>query len=121
MLTDNSDSQTPEIINLFPQGSKKDRKRSIRHKTHVLKRKIGEVILGQRPFLKVHSEVLQTDFWIVNEGLVNPADQTFNGKVITMEMLAEIMTVKQPFLRTMEELKYITETGDRRPEAEIGE
>jgi hypothetical protein len=103
MLTDNSDSQTPEIIDLFPQAARKDRKRSVRHKTRVLKRMIGEVILGQRPFLKVHSEVLQTDLWIVNEGLVNPTDQTFNGKVITMEMLAEIMTAKQPILKTVEE------------------
>lgn len=120
MLTDNSDSQTPEIINLFPQTAREDRKRSARHRTRLLKRKISEVILGQRPFLKVHSEVLQTDLWIVNEGLVNPADQTFSGKVITMEMLAEIMTARQTILRTMEEL-YITETGDRRTEAEIGE
>jgi four helix bundle protein len=74
MILDDSDSKTPEIIDLFPQTRKEKRKRSTDQKDRVLKRKIGEVILGQRSFLKVHSEVLQTDFWFINEGLVNPQD-----------------------------------------------
>lgn len=100
MIIEKQDVQTPEILDLFPQTKKK----GLRQKSRALKRKLGEVILGLRPFLKVHSEVLQTDFWFINEGLADPADQMFCGKVITMEMFAEIMAARQPILRTVEEL-----------------
>ena len=73
-------------------------------KQRSLKRKLSEVILGKRPYLNVNSDVLQTDFWFVNEGLVDPTDKMFAKKVITMEMLVEIMTAQQPILRTVEEL-----------------
>ncbi len=104
MILNDSKSQKTEIIDLFPQTKKEGRKRAGEHKHRALKRKLGEVILGRRAFLKVHSESLQTDFWVVNEGLADPADPLFNGKVITMDMLAEIMASRQSFLRTVEEL-----------------
>ena len=104
MILNNSKSQKTEITDLFPQTKKKERKRAEDHKHRILKRKLGEVILGRRAFLKVRSESLQTDFWVINEGLVDPADKMFNGKVITMDMLAEIMTAHQPVLKAVEEL-----------------
>ena len=104
MILNDSKSQKTEIIDLFPQTKKEERKHAGEYKHRALKRKLGEVILGQRAFLKVRSESLQTDFWVVNEGLVDPADKMFNGKVITMDMLAEIMASRQPVLRTVEDL-----------------
>ena len=104
MIINNSESQVPEMIDLFPQTKKEERKRSGLQKQRSLKRKLSEVILGQRSYLNVYSDVLQTNFWFVNEGLVDPTDGMFKGKVITMEMLAEIMTAHQPVLKTVEEL-----------------
>ena len=104
MMMNNPDSQASRVADLFPQIRKEDQKKPLHRKQRALKRRLGEVIWGQRPFLKVHSDALQTDLWFVNEGLVNPADQMFNGKAITMEMLVEIMTSRQPVLRTVEEL-----------------
>ena len=104
MIINNSESQVPEMIDLFPQTKKEERKRSGLQKQRSLKRKLSEVILGQRSYLNVYSDVLQTNFWFVNEGLVDPTDGMFNRNVITMEMLAEIMTAHQPVLKTVEEL-----------------
>ena len=104
MMMNNPDSQVSEAFDLFPQIHRKERKKPQQQKKRALKRLLSEVILGQRSFLKIHSDALRTDFWFVNEGLVNPADQMFNGKVITMEMLAEILTARQPLLQTVEEL-----------------
>ncbi len=104
MIINNSEPQVLEIIDLFPQTKKEERKRSGLQKQRSLKRKLSEVILGQRSYLNVYSDVLQTNFWFVNEGLVDPTDGIFKGKVITMEMLTEIMTAHQPVLRTVEEL-----------------
>jgi len=104
MMVNNSEKQVPQMADLFPPAGKKQRKTTAQQNQRILKRMLGEVIGGLRPFLKVHSEVLQTDFWFVNEGLADPADQLFSGKVITMEMLADIMTARQPVLRTVEEL-----------------
>ena len=104
MMMNNPDSQISKDLDLFPQVQRKERKKPYYQKQRALKRRLSEVILGQRPFLKVHSDVLKTDFWFVNEGLVNPADQMFDGKIITMEMLAEIMATRQPLLRTVEDL-----------------
>jgi len=69
-----------------------------------LRRRLNQVILGRRPALRVYSKTLQTDFWFVNEGLVDPADRRFSGKVVTMEMLAEIMSSRRPFLPAIREL-----------------
>ena len=104
MMMNNPDSQVSKVGELFPQIHKREQRKPLHQKQRALKRLLGEVIMGQRPFLKVHSDVLQINFCFVNEGLVNPADKMFNGKVITMEMLAEIMAARQPILRTVEEL-----------------
>jgi hypothetical protein len=92
------------MIDLFPQTKREERKRSDQQKKRLVKRKLSEVILGKRSYLKVYSERLQTTFWFVNEGLADPTDKMFNGNVITMEMLAEIISTDQPIRRTVEEL-----------------
>jgi len=99
-----SENHVPQIADLFLQTGTKQRKTTAQQKQRILKRMLGEVILGLRPFLKVHSEVLDTDFWFVNEGLANPANQLFSGKVITMEMLADIMADGKPLSRTAQQL-----------------
>ena len=104
MITNNLESQVPKMIDLFPQTKKEKRKRSGQQKQRSVKRNLTEVILGKRSYLNVYSETLQRDFWFVNEGLIDPTDKMFSGNVITMEMLAEIMTENQPTLRTVEEL-----------------
>jgi hypothetical protein len=104
MIINNSESQVPEIIDLFPQTESEKGNRPGQQKQRSLKRKLSEVILGNRPYLNVYSDVLQTNFWFVNEGLVDPAERMFAEKVITMEMLAEIMAANQPILRVVEEL-----------------
>jgi hypothetical protein len=104
MIINNSEPQVPEIIDLFPKTRNEKVSHSGGQKQRSLKRKLSEVILGKRPYLNVYSDVLQADFWFVNEGLVDSTDKIFAKKVITMEMLAEIMTAQQPILRTVEEL-----------------
>jgi len=104
MIIKNSESHKPEIIDLFPQTKKEKDKRSEQQKQRSLKRKLSEVILGKRPYLNVYSDVLQINFWFVNEGLVDPTDEMFVKKVITMEMLAEIMSANQPAFKIIEEL-----------------
>jgi hypothetical protein len=104
MMINNSDSQISEVFDLFPQMRKEEEKKPRVQKRRTLQRRLAEVILGQRSFLKVYSDALETDLWFVNEGLVNPAEPMFNSKVITMEMLAEIMTTRQPLLHSVEEL-----------------
>jgi len=69
-----------------------------------LRRRLNQVILGRRPALRVYSRTLQTDLWFVNEGLVDPADHRFAGKVVTMEMLVEIMSSGRSFLPAVREL-----------------
>jgi hypothetical protein len=104
MILNNSESHAPQMADLFPQTVRKQRRTAAPQKQRTLKRMLSEVMLGRRPFLKVHSVVLQTDFWFVNEGLADPADRMFSGKIITMAMLAEIITARQPILRTVKEL-----------------
>ena len=104
MVTNNLTSQVPEMIDLFPQTKGEEPKRSDQRKQRPVKRKLSEVILGKRSYLNVYSRSLQTTFWFVNEGLINPADKMFKGNVITMEMLAEIMSANQPILQTVEEI-----------------
>jgi hypothetical protein len=104
MITNNLESQVPEMIDLFPQTKKEKRKYSGQQKQRLVKRNLREVILGKRSYLNVYSETLKRDFWFVNEGLIDPTDKMFSGNVITMEMLAEIMTGNQSILRTVEEL-----------------
>ena len=104
MIINNSESQVPEIIDLFPQTKTEKGNHSGQQKLRSLKRKLSEIILGNRPYLNVYSNVLKTNFWFVNEGLVDPIDKMFTEKVITMEMLAEIMAANQPILKAVEEL-----------------
>ena len=103
MIINNSESQVPEIIDLFPQTKKEKGNRSGKQRQRSLKRKLSEVILGKRSYLNVYSDGLQTTFWFVNEGLVDPTDKMFDANVITMEMLAEIMTAQQPVLKTVKD------------------
>jgi hypothetical protein len=104
MITNNLQSPVSEIIDLFPQTKREERKPSHLQKQRWVKRKLNEVIVGKRSHIKVYSETLQTSFWFVNEGLINPADSMFKGNVITMEMLAEILTTDQSLIRTVEEM-----------------
>jgi hypothetical protein len=104
MIVNKANSRQAPVGDLFPQLRKAEQRRSLPRRQRSLKRLLGEVILGQRSFLKVHSDVLQTDFWFVNEALADPSDRLFNGKTITMAMLAEIMMSRQPALRTVEQL-----------------
>lgn len=104
MLLNKSKQDGSEIIDLFPQTKKEKKRASLRRQQRSLKRRLSDVILGVRPFIKVHSDVLETDFWFVNEAMVNPGDPMFHGKTITMKMLAEIMMSRQPVLKTVEEL-----------------
>ena len=104
MITNNLESQAPEMIDLFPQTKREEHKRSDKPKQRSLKWKLDQVIFGKRSYLYVYSATLQTHLWFVNEGLVDPTDKMFNGNVITMEMLAEIMSTDQPLLRTIEKI-----------------
>jgi hypothetical protein len=104
MMTTNLQSQVSGVVDLFPQTQKEEHKRPNRQKQRLVKRRLNEVIFGKRSYLNVYSEYLQASLWFVNEGLVDPADPMFKGKIITMEMLAEILTTDQPLLRAVEEM-----------------
>lgn len=86
-MQDNSQQQALEILTA-PVVKRKTRKPD---RQRILKRRLNEVILGKRPALKLYSKTLQSDCWFVNEGLVNPEDAVMPGKVITMEMLADMI------------------------------
>ena len=87
-IRNNSKQQVLEIFDLAPQ---KKHTRSAHQKQRILKHKLSQVLLGQRSALKVHSKTLQTDLWFVNEGLVDPCDVAYEGKVVTMAMLAKLL------------------------------
>ena len=95
MFTDhiqqNPQKQVLEILKV----PSRQRKRRIPDKQNLLKRRLNEVIMGNRPVLKLFSKTLQTDFWFINEGLVDLNEEVFPGQVITMEMLAEMMSDQQ--------------------------
>ncbi len=92
MVTDNYYINPDQQVLEIPDTLQKKRKRRTLDKKHLLKQKLNEVIMGIRPMLKVYSGTLKTDLWFVNEGLINPAEQNFPGQVITMEMLADMMS-----------------------------
>jgi hypothetical protein len=77
-----------EVLEIFGLSPQNKRKRS----AHRLKYKLREVVFGHRSALKVYSNTLRTDFWFVNEGLVDPSDAAFEGKAVTMEMLAKMLS-----------------------------
>ena len=82
MLSGTTNQQTLEIFDIHPRR---------RRTPHTLQRKLKEVIFGKRKALRVYSQTLQTNIWFVNEGLIDPSDKNFNGAVITMTRLAEIL------------------------------
>ena len=105
-----SHTSTPrgKVADLFApdieQKKIRKRKSSEDKNRRLLYRKLYEVIYGQRPALKVFSSILQTDIWFVNEGLVNPNDKQFDGKIITMEMLAEFFSKNKNIVGVIKKL-----------------
>ena len=89
MATAITNTITPDLFAHTIQ-QKKTRKRKSSGKT--VNKRLNEVIYGQRPFLQVYSNTLQRSICFVNEGLMNPDDLDFDGKIITMEMLADIVS-----------------------------
>ena len=88
MATAISNTTVPDLFaQTIPQ--KRTRKRKTSGKS--VNNRLNEVIYGQIPFLQVYSNTLQRSICFVNEGLMNPDDLNFDGKIITMEMLAEIV------------------------------
>ena len=89
MATAISNTTVPDLFaQTIPQ--KRIRKRKTSGKS--VNNRLNEVIYGQRPFLQVYSNTLQRSICFVNEGLMNPDDLNFDGKIITMEMLADIVS-----------------------------
>jgi hypothetical protein len=88
-IRQNPEQQVLEILDLAAQ---KKRTRSAHQKQRILKHKLSQVLLGQCSALKVHSKTLQMDLWFVNEGLADPFDAVYEGKVVTMEMLARMLS-----------------------------
>jgi hypothetical protein len=69
-----------------------------------LRSRIRDVIDGRRSFIRVYSTRLQCDFWLVNEGLADPAAEMFGGKAITMQVLAELMLEQDKSVQILKEL-----------------
>ena len=89
MATAISNTIIPDLF-AYTIPQKKTRKRKSSGKT--VNKRLNEVIYGQRPFLQVYSNTLQRSICFVNEGLINPNNLDFDGKIITMEMLANIVS-----------------------------
>jgi hypothetical protein len=96
MATTILNTTMPDLFAQTIPPQKRTRKRKTSGKT--VNRQLNEVIYGQRPFLQVYSNTLQRLVCFVNEGLMNPDDLNFDGKIITMEMLAEIITNESTIL-----------------------
>ena len=91
MVTDHLRNKTEQrALEMFPAPAAGS-KRSATDRKRILRRRLNEVILGRRPALRLYSKTLKSDCWFVNEGLVTPENTTMPGKVITMEMLAEMI------------------------------
>ena len=101
MMNNTFTTPLPTMPDLFPPRAARPAKQP---DPRLLKRKLGEVILGRRPFLKVYSRALRADICFVNEGLVNPADPLFGKRVITMKRLAEIFGNTDTVLKTVQKL-----------------
>lgn len=80
------------IPDLFAQTIPQKRTRKRKSSGKTVNKRLNEVIYGQRSFLQVYSNTLQRSICFVNEGLMNPNDLDFDDKIITMEMLADIVT-----------------------------
>lgn len=91
MVTDHVRNKTEQrALEIFPAPAAKNQ-RSATDRKRILRRRLNEVILGRRPALRLYSKALKSDCWFVNEGLVKPESTTMPGKVITMEMLADMI------------------------------
>jgi hypothetical protein len=90
MATAISNTTIPDIFAQTIPQQPRIRKRKSSGKT--VNKQLNEVIYGQRSFLQVYSKTLQRSICFVNEGLMNPKDLDFDGKIITMEMLADMVT-----------------------------
>ncbi len=75
-----------------------------------------DVIQARRPALRLRSRSLDTCIWFVNEKLTDPEDQRYDGKVITMEMLAELLSCESSMLEAAQRL-IGTEKGNRNRES----
>lgn len=89
---------------VYSPRARRKRQTSQRRQHSLIAKRIKEVIYGQRPFYKVYSKTLQTDIWFVNEGMLNPDEEEFNGTIITMEMLSGILSDEKPLLPALEAL-----------------
>lgn len=99
MFTDNLYKDQQQVLEIF------DVTRTPKPQIHRrLKKRLTDVILGRRPMLRVYSATLKTDFWFINEGLVSLSDLSPPGKVITMEMLAAIMTDECTLVQTVQQI-----------------
>ena len=96
MATTISNTTLPDLFAQTIPQQKRARKRKTSGKS--VNKQLNEVIYGQRPFLQVYSNTLQRSICFVNEGLMNPDDLNFDGKIITMEMLADIVTNEDTIL-----------------------
>ena len=89
MATTISNTIIPDLFAQTVPQQKRTRKRKTSDKS--VNKQLNEVLYGMRPFLQVYSNTLQQSICFVNEGLMNPDDLNFDGKIITMEMLADIV------------------------------
>jgi hypothetical protein len=78
-------SQQPDIFELL-SGSKIRKRRDRRQ---LLARKLREVIYGKRPAVRVYSQTLQKQLWIINEALTDPG--RYDGQAVTLEALAKAL------------------------------
>ena len=93
MATAISNTTIPDLFaHSIPQQPRIRKRKST---AKMVNKQLNEVIYGQRPFLQVYSNTLQRSICFVNEGLMNPDDLDFDGKIITMAMLADIVSDDQ--------------------------
>jgi len=78
------------VTDLFSKTYPPKRKLKRKAAGKLIARQLNEVIYGTRPYIEVYSKTLQHHICFVNEGLINPHDINFDGKIITMKMLADI-------------------------------
>ena len=99
MFTDNLHKDQQQVLEIFDmrRAPKPDRQR-------LFKKRLTDVILGRRPMLRVYSATLKTGFCFINEGLISPGDLSPADKVITMEMLAAIMTDECTPVQTVQQM-----------------
>jgi len=101
MATAISNTTIPDLF-AHPIPLKRTRKRKTSGKT--VNERLNEVIYGRKAFLHVYSNTLQQPICFVNEGLLNPVDLDFDGKVITMKMLADIVSNEEQVLHNLQDI-----------------